>query len=117
MLIKFEVNMKLSVISLLCLLSERLEQVLDAVRSECRLTKDTHDFKDWSSNLEVMLDDGNEAVCDDGNVNLYADCILGLSPESFDLEVLLDPFEEQLHLPPILIEQGDVLRTETEVFV
>ena len=70
MLIKFEVNMKLSVICLLCLLSERLEQVLDAVRGECRLTKDTHDFKDGPTNLEVVLDDGNEAVCDDGNVNL-----------------------------------------------
>ena len=72
MLIKFEVNMKLSVICLLCLLSERLEQVLDAVRGECRLTKDTHDFKDGPTNLEVVLDDGNEAVCDDGNMNLYS---------------------------------------------
>ncbi len=107
--------MKLSVISLLCLLSERLEQVLDAVRSECRLTKDTHDFKDWSSNLEVMLDDGNEAVCDDGNVNLYADCILGLSPESFDLEMLFDPFEEQLHLPPVFIKKSDVLGCKIEI--
>ena len=115
MLIKFEVNMKLSVICLLCLLSKRLEQVLDAVHCECRLAKDTHDFKDWSANIEVMLDDGNETIGDDGNVNLYADCILGFSPESFDLEVLFDPFEKQLHLPSVFIEQGDVLRTEKEV--
>ncbi len=115
MLIKFEVNMKLSVISLLCLLSERLEQVLDAVRSECRLTKDTHDFKDWSSNLEVMLDDGNEAVCDDGNVNLYAHSILGFSPEPLDLEMLFDPFEKQLHLPPIFIKESNVLGCKIEI--
>ena len=115
MLIKFEVNMKLSVICLLCLLSERLEQVLDAVRGECRLTKDTHDFKDGPTNLEVVLDDGNEAVCDDGNVNLYADCILGLSPESFDLEMLFDPFEEQLHLPPVFIKKSDVLGCKIEI--
>ena len=26
------------------------------------LAKDTHDFKDWSANLEVMLDDGTLAL-------------------------------------------------------
>ena len=57
MLIKFEVNMKLSVICLLCLLSERFEQVMDVIHGERRLTKDTHDFKDGSTNLEVVLDD------------------------------------------------------------
>lgn len=60
MLIKFEVKMKLSVICLLCLLSERFEQVMDVIHGERRLTKDTHDFKDGSTNLEVVLDDGNE---------------------------------------------------------
>ena len=94
MLIKFEVNMKLSVICLLHLLSERLEQVLDAVRCERRLTKDTHDFKDGSANLEVVLDNGNEAVGNDGDMYLYAHCILRFTPESFDLEMLLDPLEK-----------------------
>ena len=109
MLIKFEVNMKLSVICLLSHLSERFEQVLDAVCGECRLTKDTHDFKDGSANLEVVLDDCNEAIGDDGDVNLYAYGILGLSPEPLDLEMLLDPFEKQFHLPPIFIKESDVL--------
>jgi len=114
MLIKFEVKIELPIIWLGSLF-ERLEQVLDAVRGERRLTKDTHDLEHWPANLEVVLDDSNEAVCDDCHVNLYAHSIFGFSPESFDLEMLLDPFEEQLHLPPILIEQGDVLRTEIEV--
>ena len=114
MLIKFEVQIELPVIRLFSL-SERLEQVLNAVHGERRLTKDTHDFKDGPANLEVMLNDGNETVGDDGHVYLYADRIFRFSPETLDLEVLLDPFEKQFHLPPIFIEQGDVLCTEVEV--
>ena len=114
MLIKFEVKTELPIFRLSGLL-ERPEQVLEAVRGERRLTKNPHDFKDWSANLEAVLDDGSEAVGDDGNVNLYAHCVLGFSPESLDLEMLLDPFEKQLHLPPIFIEESDVLGSKIEV--
>ena len=115
MLIKIEVKIELSVIRILCLLFERLEQVSDIVRGECRLAKDTHDFNDRPANLKVMLDDCNEAVCDDSNMYLYAHGILRLTPEVLDLEMLLNPLEEQLHLPSVLIKQGDVLCTEEEV--
>ena len=93
MLIKFEVKIELPIIRLGSLL-ERLEQVLDAVRGERRLAKDTHDLEHWPANLEVVFDYGNEAVGDDGHVYLYSDCIFGFSPETLDLEMLLDPFEE-----------------------
>ena len=115
MLIKFEVKTELSVIRFFRLLLERLEQVNDAVRGECRLAKDAHDFDDRPANLEVVFDDSNEAVGDDGNVYLDTHCVLGLSPKSFDLKMLLDPFEKQLHLPPILVKQGDILGIEEEV--
>jgi len=115
MLIKFEVNIKLSVVCFLCLLSERFKEVTDAVRGKCRLAKDAHDFKNGPANFEVVLDDSNEAVGDDGHVYLYADCIFGFSPETLNLEMLLDPFEKQLHLPSIFIEQCDVLCAEVEV--
>lgn len=115
MLIKFEVKTELSVIQIFRLLLERLEQVNDAVRGKCRLAKDAHDFDDRPANLEVVFDDSNEAVGDDGNVYLDTHCVLGLSPKSFDLKMLLDPFEKQLHLPPILVKQGDILGIEEEV--
>ena len=115
MLIVFEVNIQLPVICNLNLLPERFEQILDTIRSECRLAKNAHDFEYRSANLEVVLDDGNKAIGDDGNVNLYTNSIFGFSPESFDLEVLLDPFEKQLHLPSVLIEQGNILCLEDVV--
>ena len=114
MLIEFKVKIELPV-GLIFLPFERLEQVLDAVRGECRLAKDTHDLKHGTANLDVMLDDGNEAICDDGNMYLNTNCIFGLTPESFDLEMLLDPFEKELHLPPIFIKKGDLLSLEVEV--
>ena len=114
MLIEFEVKIELPVIRLFCL-PERHEEVSNIVCGERRLAKDTHDFKDGPANLEVVLDDGNETVGDDGHVNLYANRIFGFSPETLDLEVLLDPFEKQLHLPPVFIKQGDVLCAEVEV--
>ena len=83
--------MPLSVICLFLLLSERFKQALDAVHGERRLAKDTHDLEHWPANLEVVLDDGKEAVGDDGDMNLYAHCILRFPPESFDLEMLGKP--------------------------
>ena len=55
-----------------------------------------------------MLHNGNEAVGTDGRVNLYSDSILScspeFSPEFFNLEVLLEPLEEQFYLPTVLVE-------------
>lgn len=65
--------------------------------------------------LEVVLDNCNEAVCDDGDVNLYPDSILGITPERLDLEMLLDPFEEKFHLPAVAVKQGNFLGREVEV--
>ena len=114
MLIKFEVDIELSVIRFFCL-SEGLEKVADVVRGECRLSQDAHDFEDGPANFEVVLDDGNETICDDGNVYLYPNGIFGFSPETFDLKMLLNPLEEQFHLPAIFVKQGDVLCTKEEV--
>ena len=114
MLIGFEVKIELPIIGIISLL-KREEKVSDAVRGEHRLAKDTHDLEHRSANLEVMFNDGNETVGDDGDMNLDADGILRLSPKSLDTEMLLDPFEKQLDLSPIFIKQGDFPSFEQEV--
>jgi len=92
-----------------------LEEVLDAVCGECGLAKDAHNLDDGPADFEAVLDDGNETVCDNGDVYLYANSILGLAPEFLDLKVLLNPLEEKFDLPPVLVEQGDVLGSKIEV--
>ena len=92
MLIEITIKIELSIIRLDILL-ERLKQALDVVHSESRLAQDAHDFKHWPANLEVMRNDGNEAVGDDGHMYLNTDCVIGFSPETLELDMLLNPFE------------------------
>ena len=89
---KFKIELTIRLVGFLLL--ERLKQVSDIVRGKCRLAKDTHDLKHWSVIFEVMFDDGDETVCDDGRVYLNSYRIFRFTPESFDLEMLLDPFED-----------------------
>lgn len=55
-----------------------------------------------------MLHNCNKAVGTNGRVNLYSDSILGCAPEFLDFEVLLEPLEEQLYLPAVLVELGNL---------
>ena len=42
-----------------------------------------HDFEDGSAQFEVVFDDGDKAVGDDGDVDLNPHSILTVAPESF----------------------------------
>jgi hypothetical protein len=44
---------------------------------------------------------------DERNIDLDFDGVFAASEEPFDLEVLLDPLEEQLDLPALLVKRGD----------
>jgi hypothetical protein len=55
-----------------------------------------------------VLHNGNEAVGTDGRVNLYSDSVFSSAPEFLDFKVLLEPLEEQLYLPTILVEVGNL---------
>lgn len=74
-----------------------------------------HDLEYGPSQMEVVLDNRNKAVGDDGHMNLYAYCVFGISPETLDSEMLFDPFEEKFHLPPVTVEKRNVLGGKVEV--
>ena len=62
-----------------------------------------------------MLNNGYQTVCDNRNIDLYPNSILGVAPEGRDSEMLLYPSEEQLHLPSLLVQQGDIACLECKV--
>ena len=73
---------------------------------------------------QPLLDDGHQHVDRHRNPDLSFDGIFAISVECLDSQVLLDPFEEQFHLPARLVEQTDgeggqveVVGEETEVAV
>lgn len=51
--------------------------------------------------MKLLLDDG------DGAPDLRLHCVLARAQELLDPQMLLDPFEEQLDLPTILVKSGD----------
>ena len=71
-----------------------------------------------------MLDDGDKAVSYDCRANLYSDSVFCSAPEFLNFEMLLEPLEEQLNLPSVLVEIGnfesgkmDCIRQKCEVSI
>ena len=56
---------------------------------------------------ELFADDGNQDINADGNPDLGLDCVFGVAIETFDVEVLFDPFEEEFDSPAGTIELSD----------
>ena len=105
MLIGFKVKTELPIIMLVLRPFEWFKQISDIVHGEQRTAQDSHDFNNGTTNLHVMFNGANETVCDDDNMYLNTDCILGFTPKGLDAEMLLDPLEEQLNLPPVFIKE------------
>lgn len=94
---------------------EQFKQVSNIVLDQQRTTQNAHDLVDGPADLKVVFDDSDEAICDNSNVYLYADSILGLAPEGFDSQVLFNPLEKEFDLPPVLVKECDVLGRQIEV--
>ena len=84
MLIGLKVKTELPVVLLLFRPFEWFKQVSDIILGEQRTAQDSHDFHDGTTDLHVMFDNTNEAICDDGNMYLNTDCILGFFPKGLD---------------------------------
>ena len=55
-----------------------------------------------------LAEQAEQQIGDQGGVNLGFDGVFGSPEEAFDLEVLLDPFEQQFDLPALLVECCDL---------
>ena len=93
MLIVYKFNFELTTIGFLLIL-RRGEEIQNVIFGKQGTAQDSHDLHDWTAKFEVVLNDSDETVCDDGNMNLDTHGIVTLSPERLDPKVLLDPFEE-----------------------
>lgn len=79
------------------------------------IAKDTHNLNDRPAQFEIMFNNGDETVRDDGDMYLYSDSILRFSPKGFDAEMLLNPFEKQFNLPSVAVKKGNFICFEVEV--
>ena len=57
--------------------------------------------------MQPLLDDGDQHVSRDRNPYLRFHGILARAEEGLDVQVLLDPLEEQLYLPSLLVQCAD----------
>ena len=64
---------------------------------------------------QLLPQDSHQDVNAHGDPHLGFDCVGAVAEKVFDPQVLLDPFEEQLHLPAALVELGDGQRGKIEV--
>ena len=82
---------------------------------EKRNAENLQDLAHFAIDPQLFLDDGNEEVYADRDPYLGLDGILGSAEEPLDTEMLLDPFEEQFHLPSAFVQLGYHQRWESEV--
>jgi len=115
MLIQIEVQMQLAIVVLTVLICHRSQEFLNGILDQEGIAKDTHDLNNRSVQFEVVFNNGNKTVRDDGDMYLNSDCILRFTPKGFDAKVLLDPFEKQFDLPSVAIKKGDFICFEVEV--
>jgi len=65
--------------------------------------------------MQTFLCDGDQQIRRFGNPDLRLHRVLAGAKEDLDAQVLIDPFEEQLHLPALALKIADQLRLQGKV--
>ena len=65
--------------------------------------------------LKFFFDDSNEHVGGCGAPDLRLHRVFAGAQETLDAQMLLDPFEEQLHLLTALVKRGDSQRRQRRI--
>ncbi len=65
--------------------------------------------------MQTFFGDGNQHVSAHRNPELSLHSVLAGAQESLDAQMLLDPFEEQFHLPALVVQLRDQFGLEGEV--
>ena len=65
--------------------------------------------------MQTLLRNGDQQVGGYGNPYLRLHRVLAGAKEPLDAQVLLDPFEEQLHLPALAVQVGNQFGLQSEV--
>jgi hypothetical protein len=77
--------------------------------------QDLENFVEIFLQMELLFQDGHKNVDANGDPNLGLHRIGCGAKEAFDVQVLLDPFEEQFDLPTTLVQLGDGQCRQSEV--
>lgn len=115
MLIELEVKINLPIIVFFILHEGMFEKFVDVILDKQGVSKNAHDLNNRAVDLIIMFNDTNETVRDDSDMNLDTDGIFAFAPEGLNLEMLLNPFEEQFDLPPVFIKECNFMCFEIEV--
>lgn len=90
------------------------EQFSDWRSVDERASQDAQYIEHAPVETVVMFSDGNKAVRGYGTINLYPDSIFRVSPKGFDVQMLLDPFKKQLHLPALFVKYCNIICLDIE---
>lgn len=90
------------------------EQFSDRRSVNERASQDTEYIEHAPVETAVMFGNSNKVVSGYGTINLYPDCVFRVAPKGFDVQMLLDPFEKQLHLPTLFVKHCNIFCADIE---